>query len=120
MASIRKIEGKRGVSYKITVTKGRDINGKQIRHFMTWKPEPGMTARQTQKALQWAAMDFERQLELGFRPDDCQTFQQYAEYVVECKRAAGAHLLTLDNYKRCPALTPLSGSSRFRTSARNT
>ena len=101
MASIKKIEGKRGVSYKITVTKGRDINGKQIRHFMTWKPEPGMTARQTEKALQRAAVDFERQLEMGLRPDDRQTFQQYAEYVVECKRTAGAHLLTLNNYKRC-------------------
>ena len=99
MASIKKIEGKRGVSYKITVTKGRDINGKQIRHFMTWKPEPGMTARQTEKALQRAAMDFERQIEMGFRPDDRQTFSQYAEYVIECKRVAGAHLRTLDHYK---------------------
>ena len=100
MASIKKIEGKRGVSYKITVTKGRDINGKQIRHFMTWKPDPDMTARQAQKALQRAAVDFERQIELGFRPDDRQTFQQYAEYVLECKRTAGAHPLTLDSYKK--------------------
>lgn len=99
MASIKKIEGKRGVSYKITVTKGRDINGKQIRHFMTWKPEPGMTARQTEKSLQRAAVEFERQIEMGFRPDDRQTFQQYAEYVLECKRVAGAHLRTLDSYK---------------------
>lgn len=98
MANIRKIEGKRGVSYKITVTKGRDTAGKQIRHFMTWKPEPGMTARQTEKALQRAAVEFERQIDLGLRPDDRQTFQQYAAYVVECKRAAGSHLRTLDYY----------------------
>ena len=100
MASIKKIEGKRGISYKITVTKGRDIKGKQIRHFMTWKPDPDMTARQAQKALRRAAVDFERQIELGFRPDDRQTFQQYAEYVLECKRTAGAHPLTLDSYKK--------------------
>ena len=99
MANIRKIEGKRGVSYKITVTKGRDTTGKQIRHFMTWKPEPGMTARQTEKALQRAAVEFERQIDLGLRPDDRQTFQQYAAYVVECKRQEGAHLRTLDYYK---------------------
>ena len=99
MANIRKIEGKRGVSYKITVTKGRDTTGKQIRHFMTWKPEPGMTARQTEKALQRAAVEFERQIDLGLRPDDRQTFQQYAAYVVECKRTEGAHLRTLDYYK---------------------
>lgn len=98
MANIRKIEGKRGVSYKITVTKGRDTTGKQIRHFMTWKPEPGMTARQAEKALQRAAVEFERQIDLGLRPDDRQTFQQYAAYVVECKRMEGAHLRTLDYY----------------------
>lgn len=41
MASIRKIEGKRGTAYKITVSEGADALGKQIRHYMTWKPEPG-------------------------------------------------------------------------------
>lgn len=46
MANIRKIEGKNGTSYKITVTRGRDSNGKQIRHYLTWTPEPKMTKRQ--------------------------------------------------------------------------
>ena len=115
MASITKIEGKRGVSYKITVTKGRDCNGKQIRHFMTWKPDPDMTARQAQKALQRAALDFERQIELGFRPDDRQTFQQYAEYVVECKRVAGAHLRTLDYYgEMLPRINAAIGHMKLR------
>lgn len=115
MASIKKIEGKRGVSYKITVTKGRDCNGKQIRHFMTWKPDPDMTARQAQKALQRAALDFERQIELGFRPDDRQTFQQYAEYVVECKRVAGAHLRTLDYYgEMLPRINAAIGHMKLR------
>ena len=115
MASIKKIEGKRGVSYKITVAKGRDCNGKQIRHFMTWKPDPDMTARQAQKALQRAALDFERQIELGFRPDDRQTFQQYAEYVVECKRVAGAHLRTLDYYgEMLPRINAAIGHMKLR------
>ena len=61
MANIRRIDGKRGVSYKITVTKGRDSTGKQIRHFLTWKPEPGMTNRQMEKEVQRAAFEFERQ-----------------------------------------------------------
>ena len=50
MASIRKIEGKGGVSYKITVSMGRDAHDKQIRHYKTWKPERPMTARQMEKA----------------------------------------------------------------------
>lgn len=41
MANIRKIEGKTGVSYKITVTSGRDSAGKQIRHYKTWTPDHG-------------------------------------------------------------------------------
>lgn len=46
MASIKKIEGKGGVSYKITVSMGRDARDRQIRHYKTWKPDKPMTARQ--------------------------------------------------------------------------
>lgn len=42
MANIKRIDGKTGVSYKITVTRGRDSSGKQIRHYMTWTPPAGM------------------------------------------------------------------------------
>ena len=38
---------KRGDTYRITVSCGYDLNGKQIRRTMTWTPEPGMTRRQT-------------------------------------------------------------------------
>ena len=43
MATIEKIPGKTGVSYRITVSGGFDTAGKRIRHRMTYKPEPGMT-----------------------------------------------------------------------------
>ena len=99
MASIKRIDGKTGVSFKITVTKGRDGSGKQIRHFMTWKPEPGMTNRQMEKEAQRAAFEFERQIDIGLRPDDRQTFQEYAEYFLESKRAAGIRPKTLDGYR---------------------
>ena len=46
MATIKQ----RGDSYKITVSCGYDLNGKQIRRHLTWTPEPGMTKRQLQKA----------------------------------------------------------------------
>ena len=80
MANIRRIDGKRGESYKITVSQGRDASGKQIRRFMTWRPEPGMTRRQAEKAVQRAALEFEQQIEQGMRPDSRQTFASYAEY----------------------------------------
>ncbi len=80
MASIRKIEGKGGVSYKITVSMGRDAQDKQIRHFKTWKPDKPMTARQMEKEVQRVAYEFEKEIEQGFQADNRQTFAQYAEY----------------------------------------
>mgnify|MGYP001061964794 FL=1 len=98
MASIKKIEGKTGTSYKITVTKGTDSHGKQIRHFMTWKPDRPMTARQMEKEVQRVAVEFEREIELGYRPDDRQTFEQYAKYVIDLKERQGRAKNTIATY----------------------
>ncbi len=48
MANIERIAGKSGDTYRITVAGGFDCDGKRIRHRTTFKPEPGMTARQNQ------------------------------------------------------------------------
>ena len=98
MANIRKIAGKNGVAYKITVTKGRNQNGKQMRHYMTWTPDRPMTERQMEKAVERAAMDFERSIEQGYQIDNRQTFAQYAEYVLSEKERQGAKYRTLDRY----------------------
>ena len=87
MANIKRIEGKTGVSFQITVTQGRDISGKQVRHYRTWKPEGKMTERQMQKAVERAAADFEREIEQGYQTDNRQTFSSYARYVSPSKEA---------------------------------
>lgn len=99
MANIRKIEGKTGTSFKITVTKGRDTTGKQIRHYMTWTPDHPMTERQMQKAVERVALDFERSIEHGYQIDNRQTFAQYAEYVLSEKERQGVKYRTLDRYR---------------------
>ena len=99
MANIKKIVGKTGVSYKITVTKGRNQDGKQIRHYMTWTPDHPMTERQMQKAVERAAVDFERSIEQGYQVDARQTFAEYAEYVIDLKERTGAKARTLDCYR---------------------
>lgn len=99
MASIRKIEGKSGISYKITVTHGRDSTGKQKRHFMTWIPDEKMTARQAEKAVKDIASDFEKKILKGFVADNRQSFEQYAEYVVRVKESAGAKTRTVEWYR---------------------
>lgn len=53
---------KRGKGYRITVSNGYDVNGKQIREKTTWVPPEGMTARQIQKELNRQATLFEEQV----------------------------------------------------------
>lgn len=99
MATIEKITGKAGVTYRISVSGGFDTSGKRIRHRMTYKPTPGMTERQIQKAVQRAATDFERSIEQGYSLDNRQTFAEYAAYVIDLKERTGVRATTLDRYR---------------------
>ena len=100
MASIKKIEGKGGVSYKITVSMGRDAQDRQIRHYKTWRPEKTMTARQIEREAQRVAYEFERDLQIGFQSDNRQTFAQYAEYVYSLREQRGDRPQTLARVRR--------------------
>ena len=99
MAHIEKIEGKRGTSYRFIVSNGFDSNGKRITHKKTWKPPEGLTPRQIEKAVQRAAMDFERSIEQGYSLDNKQTFAEYANYVLDLKERTGVRPTTLDRYR---------------------
>ncbi len=61
MATIKK----RGKSYSIRVSCGYDMQGKQIVHSITWKPEAGMTAKQEEKEVQRQAVLFEDRCKKG-------------------------------------------------------
>lgn len=89
MASIEKLTGKTGTTYRITVYSGFDTQRNRIRHRQTYKPEPGMTPRQIEKAVQRAATDFERSIEQGYVLDNRQTFAEYAAYVLDLKERSG-------------------------------
>lgn len=99
MATIEKYTGKDGLTYRITVYAGFDTQGKRIRHRTNYKPTPGMTPRQIEKAAQRAAADFERSIEQGFALDNRQTFADYAEYVLDLKQRTGTKARTLDRYR---------------------
>lgn len=100
MATIKKIDGKKGPAFKITVTLGRDQTGKQIRHFMTWRPDEPMTAKQAEKRAKQVAVEFEKSLETGFRADLKETFSEYAEHVLRAKEMQGISLGTIQVYRR--------------------
>lgn len=100
MASIKKIESSRGTRYKITVFSGRDMSGKQIRHFKTWTPPAGLSGRALEKELKRAAYEFESQIEYGFAPDDRRTFAEYAAYCIELRERRGDKPSTVARSKR--------------------
>ena len=100
MASIRKINGKNGVSFKITVSMGRDAMDNQIRHYKTWKPDKAMTAKQAEREAKRIAYEFERDLLLGFQADNRQTFKQYAEYVNTLREQRGDKPQTMARVRR--------------------
>lgn len=61
MATIKERKGKNGTTYLIRASCGYDVSGKHVEKSMTWKPAPGMTARQIQKELNKQAVLFEAQ-----------------------------------------------------------
>ncbi len=70
---------KRNNSYRITVACGYDVNGKQIRHRMTYTPEKGMTAKQIEKEVQRQAVLFEEKCQSGNVLDGNIKFSDFAE-----------------------------------------
>lgn len=82
MANIKKIVGKTGISYQITVCKGVGYDGKQIRHYKTWKVPQGMTESKANKTVHDVAYEFEKSFDDGYVADCKYTFAEYAEYVL--------------------------------------
>lgn len=70
---------KRGEAYRIRVSEGYDSQGRQVTRSMTWKPTPGMTAKQTEKELQRQAALFEETVKAGRYVDQSVKFQTFAE-----------------------------------------
>ena len=56
---------KRGSSYQIRVSVGRDSTGKYVYEVTTWTPPAGLTAKKEKAALEAAIMDFERRVKSG-------------------------------------------------------
>ena len=100
MATVEKRISKNGeISYRITVAEGLDSNGKQVRARRTWRPpKPNMSEKQLNKALNRAVADFEREIELGFKLDNKQSFSEYADYVIELKQRTGLKPRTIERY----------------------
>lgn len=98
MASIKKVTGKNGVAYKITVYEGRTSNGKQIRHYTTYTPPPGMREVRAEKEAVRVAAQFEEKLNQGYQVDNHISFEEYSVQFLESKQRAGLKKSTYDRY----------------------
>ena len=84
MASIKKLEGKNGVSYKITVSCGYDVKGKKLIETATFKPDAGLTPKKMEKAAQDFAHEFESRVKSGAAMDGRKvTLQVFADRWIE-------------------------------------
>ncbi len=79
MATVKERKGKNGVTYLIRAYSGYDASGKQIEKTMTWKPSPGMSERQIEKALQGVVIDFERKVNDGIILEGSIRFADFAK-----------------------------------------
>lgn len=76
MASIRERNG----SYQITVSCGRDIYGKKLRETTTFTPDPLLTPKKREKAVEEFARQFESQVKNGMAMDGRKvTLKEFAD-----------------------------------------
>lgn len=101
MATIKKREGKTGVSYLIRVSCGYDLSGKQVVRSMSWRPAPGMKPKQIEKELERQAVLFEEKCaaqgegkgNIKFEALAHQWFKEYAETNNRPRTVARLHQL---------------------------
>lgn len=100
MATIQKVENKKGISYRIFISNGYDTNGKQIRETTTFIPDTTKTAKKQEKELEKFVFDFEQSVLDGkYLSGEKVTFK---EFTVKWLQEYGAQQLertTLENYK---------------------
>ena len=90
---------KRGDTYRITVSCGTNGKGQQIRKYTTFKPPIGMTAKQAEKAVQQAALDFEQKVLNGDVLDQCTRFFDFSARWLEEYGKPNLKSRTFDRYK---------------------
>lgn len=84
--SIRKIENKKGIVYRICVYAGTTIEGKQIRYTDTYEPPPGMSEKKAYKMAVQMEKELEEKIKLGYSPNAKLLFYDYASECIERRK----------------------------------
>lgn len=91
---------KRGDSYRITVSAGYDLQGKQIKKRMTWRPAPTMTQRQVEKELERQSVLFEEDVANGLYLNSSIRFADFADIWINDYAIPHLRPSTVNGYKR--------------------
>jgi integrase len=118
MAYIQPRRDKSGavISYSIRVHRGRDIDGKQLKPYsMTWKPAPGMTAKQIEKELNRRVVAFEEACANGAAANTQMKLADFCPQYLEIMRSSLSPL-TLNFYQAAMnrLIIPMLGHLRLR------
>ena len=108
---------KRGNGYRIKVSCGYDMNGKQLTKSMTWTPDEKMTDRQVEKELNRQAIEFESKVGKGEYSTESRLLlaefcPQYIDMVGDTlsPTTLSSYELAIKNY-----ITPALGHLRLNT-----
>ena len=91
---------KRGRGYRITVSSGYNISGKQLREKMTWVPTPGMTPHQIDKELRRQAALFEEKVKHRATQDGGIRLADFTEIFMEQYGKQNLKIKTLFSYRQ--------------------
>ncbi len=89
------------ISYQIQVYRGRNADGKKLKPYsMTWKVPKGLSDKKIQKELNRVVTLFEENCHNGTVSTEKQTFEEYANYVIDLKEKGGIKPTTIYHYKK--------------------
>ena len=92
---------KRNGTYTFTVSRGRDIFGKQIRDNMTYTPPYGLTPTQEKKAVEKAYREFESKVENGISMEGHRTtLKEFTDRWLEEVAAQRLEPKTISGYRK--------------------
>lgn len=92
---------KRGNTYRITVSAGYDMNGKQVRHKMTYVPDGTLTPRKLEKEVKHQAELFEERVKNGQYVDSNIKFAEFADKWANEYASSRLSPTTLHRYIGC-------------------
>ena len=114
MATIRKRTRKKGTVYTIIVSNKQDSNGRNIREYKTYIPDPKLTEKQNKKKIQKLAIQFEEEVKNGSTNLGRIKFADFWKVFLKDYAEKNLKLSTLTGYKNCmPIINSAIGHIRL-------